>query len=161
MTVFQEMILESILPIQIKWSWFHSFQKTMFYLTKSKYALFSNIKNENRAFRFFGTPCIIVIITMITRVVVIAIRQSHTFVHIVTELGWKGNLTRVAIFFLFPSWPNQMGLLNYREKNVVLRFTVIFQSCEQVISIQIPSSLQYFWDTLGDFKYGIISWCWC
>ena len=39
MTVFQEMVVESILTNQIKWSWYHSFQKTMLYLMKSKYAI--------------------------------------------------------------------------------------------------------------------------
>ena len=36
MTVLQEIVVESILPIrnQIKWSWYHSFQKTMFHLMK-------------------------------------------------------------------------------------------------------------------------------
>ena len=38
------MVVESILPNQIKWSWYHSLQKTMLYLMKSKYAIFSNIK---------------------------------------------------------------------------------------------------------------------
>ena len=47
MTMFQEMVVESILLNQIKWSWYHSFQKTMFYLMKSKYAIFSNIKVMN------------------------------------------------------------------------------------------------------------------
>ena len=60
MTVFQEMVVESILPNQIKWSWHHSFQKTMFHLMKSKYAIFSNIKVlkiEHSAFS--GTPGIV------------------------------------------------------------------------------------------------------
>ena len=29
---------------QFQWSWYHSFQKTMFYLMKYKYAIFSNFK---------------------------------------------------------------------------------------------------------------------
>ena len=58
MTVFQEMVVESILPNQIKWSWYHIFQKTMFYLMKSKYAIFSNIKvtKIERYSFFFGHP---------------------------------------------------------------------------------------------------------
>ena len=60
MTVFQEMVVESILPNQIKWSWYHSFQKTMFYLMKSKYAIFSNIKvTKFKRSAFFGTPGIV------------------------------------------------------------------------------------------------------
>ena len=54
------MVVESILPNQIKWSWYHSFQKTMFYLMKSTYALFFNIKVmkiEHSA--FWGTPGIV------------------------------------------------------------------------------------------------------
>ena len=53
------MFVESILPNQINWSWYHSFQKTMFYLMKSKYALhvFSNIKVTNmERSTFWGTP---------------------------------------------------------------------------------------------------------
>ena len=40
----RQKLLESILPNQIKWSWYHSFQKTVFYLMiiLSKYAIFSN-----------------------------------------------------------------------------------------------------------------------
>ena len=34
------MVVESILPNQIKWSWYHSFQKTMFYLMKSDFYYF-------------------------------------------------------------------------------------------------------------------------
>ena len=44
MTVFQEMVVESILPNQIKLSWYHSFQKTMFYMMKEKYDIFFYIK---------------------------------------------------------------------------------------------------------------------
>ena len=51
--LFQEMVVESRLPIQIKWSWYHSFQKTMCYLMKWKYAIFEYQSNENWAFRFF------------------------------------------------------------------------------------------------------------
>ena len=47
MTVFLEMVVESILPNQIKWSWYHFFQKTVFCLMKSKYAIFSNTKVTN------------------------------------------------------------------------------------------------------------------
>ena len=60
MTVFQEMVVESILPNQIKRSWYHSFQKTLFYLMKSKYAIiFSNFKvTKIKRSAFFGTPSI-------------------------------------------------------------------------------------------------------
>ena len=44
MTEFHEMAVELILPNRIKWSWHHSFQKTMFYLMKSNYDILSNIK---------------------------------------------------------------------------------------------------------------------
>ena len=44
MIVFQEMVVDSILPNQIKLSWYYSVQKTLFYLMKSKYAIFLNIK---------------------------------------------------------------------------------------------------------------------
>ena len=57
MTVFHEMVVELILLNQIKWSWYHPFQKTMFYLMKSKYAIFSSIKVmkiERSAFFFLG-----------------------------------------------------------------------------------------------------------
>ena len=58
--MFQEMVVESILPNQIKWSCYHSFQKTVFYLMKSKYALFSNIKvMKIERFAFLGTPGIV------------------------------------------------------------------------------------------------------
>ena len=52
------MVVESILPNQIKWSWYHSFQKTMFDLMKYKCLCyrFEYQSNENWAFRFFGTP---------------------------------------------------------------------------------------------------------
>ena len=55
MTVFQEMVVESILPNQIKCSWYHSFQKTMFYLMTLTicYTYFEYQSNENQAFRFF------------------------------------------------------------------------------------------------------------
>ena len=60
MTVFQEIVVESILPNQIIWSWYHSFQKTMFYLTKSKYAIFANFKvTKIERSAFGGTPGII------------------------------------------------------------------------------------------------------
>ena len=54
-TVFQEMVVESILPNQIKWSWYHSSQKIMLNLMKSKYAIISNIK-VTKIERLFGTP---------------------------------------------------------------------------------------------------------
>ena len=44
MTMFWRMTIESKLLKQFQWSWYHSFQKTVFYLMKSKYAIFSNIK---------------------------------------------------------------------------------------------------------------------
>ena len=44
MNLFPELVVESILPSQIKWFWHHSFQKTMFYLVKLKYAIFLNFK---------------------------------------------------------------------------------------------------------------------
>ena len=48
---------KSILPKQIKWSWYHYIQKTMFYLMKSKYAIFSNIKvTKIERSAFLGTP---------------------------------------------------------------------------------------------------------
>ena len=58
MTLFWEMTIESKLPNQFQWSWYHSFQKTMFDLMKSKYVIFSNskvTKIERSAF-FGGTP---------------------------------------------------------------------------------------------------------
>ena len=46
---------------QFQWSWYHSFQKTMFYLMKSKYAIFSNIKvTKIERSTFLGTPGIII-----------------------------------------------------------------------------------------------------
>ena len=57
MTMFWEMTIELKLLNQFQWSWYHSFQKTMFYLMKSKYAIFSNIrvmKIERSA--FWGHP---------------------------------------------------------------------------------------------------------
>ena len=60
--------IELILPNQIKWSWYHSFQKTMFYLMISKYVRFSNISNEIRAFLFFGTPGTCVSLSLCTHV---------------------------------------------------------------------------------------------
>ena len=42
--MFQEIVVESKLPNQIRWSWFHSFQKKMFYPIKSKHAIFLNCK---------------------------------------------------------------------------------------------------------------------
>ena len=57
MTMFWEMTIESKLLNQFQWSWYHSFQKTMFYLMKSKYAIFSNIQVKKiERFKFFGTP---------------------------------------------------------------------------------------------------------
>ena len=55
MTMFWEITIESKLLNQNQWSWYHSFQKTMFYLMKSIYAIFSNINESNkfRAFHFF------------------------------------------------------------------------------------------------------------
>ena len=54
------MAVESILLNQITWSWYHSFQKTIFYLMKSKYAIFSNIKvtkiERSAFFLGGGTP---------------------------------------------------------------------------------------------------------
>ena len=44
MTIFWEITIELKLLNQFQWSWYHFFQKTMFYLMKSKYAIFSNIK---------------------------------------------------------------------------------------------------------------------
>ena len=59
MTVFQKMVVESILPNQIKWYWYHSFQKTMFYLIKSKYAIFLNINvTKIKQSSLLGTPSI-------------------------------------------------------------------------------------------------------
>ena len=45
MTMFWEMTIETKLLNQFHWSWYHSFQETiLFYLMKSKYAIFSKIK---------------------------------------------------------------------------------------------------------------------
>ena len=44
MTVFWEITIDSKLLNQFQWTWYHSLQKTLFYLTKLKYAIFSNIK---------------------------------------------------------------------------------------------------------------------
>ena len=52
MTMFWEITIESNLLNQFQWSWYHSFQKTMFYLIKSKY--FEYQSNKNRTFRFLG-----------------------------------------------------------------------------------------------------------
>ena len=50
------MVVESILLNQIKWSWQCSFHKTMFYLMKSKYAVYFNIKETKiERYAFFGT----------------------------------------------------------------------------------------------------------
>ena len=59
MTMFWEITIESKLLNQFQWSWYHSFQKTMFYLMKSKYAIFLNIKGtkiERSNFCFLGHP---------------------------------------------------------------------------------------------------------
>ena len=53
------MFVQSILPNQVihVWSWYHSFQKTMFYLLKSKYAIFFNFKvTKIKHSAFFGSP---------------------------------------------------------------------------------------------------------
>ena len=42
MTMFWETTIESKLLNQFQWSWYHSFQKTMFHLMNSKYAIFLN-----------------------------------------------------------------------------------------------------------------------
>ena len=56
-TMFWEMSIESKLLNKFQWSWYHSFQKTMFYLMKSKYAIFSNIKvTKIERSAFGGTP---------------------------------------------------------------------------------------------------------
>ena len=56
MPVFREMTIESKLLDQFQ-SWHHSFQKTMFYLMKVKYAIFSNIKvTKIERSAFLGTP---------------------------------------------------------------------------------------------------------
>ena len=50
--------IKSILN-QFQWCWYYSLQKTMFYLMKSKYAIFSNIKvTKIERSAFFGTPSI-------------------------------------------------------------------------------------------------------
>ena len=55
--VFQKMVVESILPNWIKWSWYHSFQKTLFYLMISKYFIFLNINvTKIECSAFLGTP---------------------------------------------------------------------------------------------------------
>ena len=46
MTMFWEMTIESKLLNQFQWSWHHSFQKTMFYLIKSKYAIYFFFKSS-------------------------------------------------------------------------------------------------------------------
>ena len=59
------MVVESILLNQIKRSWYHSFQKTMFYLMKSKYAIFLNIKlTKIERSAFFGTPGLLIIFAL-------------------------------------------------------------------------------------------------
>ena len=51
------MVIESILPNQIKWSWYHSFQKTKFYLMISNNAIFPNFKvTKIEHSACFGTP---------------------------------------------------------------------------------------------------------
>ena len=52
-----EITIYSKLLNQFQWSWYHSFQKTMFYLMKAKDAIFSNIKlTKFERSAFFGTP---------------------------------------------------------------------------------------------------------
>ena len=59
MTTFWEMTIESKLLNQFQWSWYHSFEKTMFYSMTSKYAIFPNIKVTNiESSAFWGTPII-------------------------------------------------------------------------------------------------------
>ena len=54
---FKEMTIESKLLNQFHWSWYHSFQKTMFFLMKSKHVIFSNIKVKKiERSTFFWTP---------------------------------------------------------------------------------------------------------
>ena len=64
-TMFWEMTIGSKLLNQFQWSWYHSLQKTMFYLMKSKYSMFLNskvMKIERSA--FWGTPSIVCILTL-------------------------------------------------------------------------------------------------
>ena len=57
MTMFWEITVESKLLNQSQWSWYHSFQKAMFYLMKSKFAIFFNIKvTKIERSTFWGTP---------------------------------------------------------------------------------------------------------
>ena len=57
LTVYWEISIKSKLLNQFQWSWYHSFQKTMFYLMKLKYARFSNIKlTKIELSASFGTP---------------------------------------------------------------------------------------------------------
>ena len=57
MTVFWEITIQLKLLSQFQWSWYYSFQKTMFYLMKSKYAIFLNIKvTKIERSAFFWTP---------------------------------------------------------------------------------------------------------
>ena len=59
LTVFWEITIKSKLLNQFQWSWYHSFQKTMFYLMKLKHAIFSNIKvTKIERSASFGTPSI-------------------------------------------------------------------------------------------------------
>ena len=45
--------IKSTQSISNEWSWYHSFQKTMFYQMRKKSYIFEYQSNENRAFRFF------------------------------------------------------------------------------------------------------------
>ena len=66
MTVFQEMVVESILQNQIKWSWYRSSQKTMFYLINEIKICyhFEYQSNKDREFRFWGPHSIRMVITI-------------------------------------------------------------------------------------------------
>ena len=76
------MFVESILPNQIKLSWYHSFQKTMFYLMKSKYAIFFYFKvTKIECSAFWGTPGIYKHV----HVAVICILQHNQFITDLSE----------------------------------------------------------------------------
>ena len=63
MSMFWEMTIESKLLNQFQWSWYHSFQKTIFYLMKSKYAICLNIKvTKIERSSFWGTSGIAVVL---------------------------------------------------------------------------------------------------
>ena len=141
MTVFQEMVVESILPNQIKWSWYHSLQKTNVLSDEIKICyIFEYQSNDNWAFHFL-TLCL-------PRCANLHVRKRATFadLHCYTHtycsfvllneaitIVFGSNCLHASLIWLFGILHYDLQVKRYCQLNIVLLNVAPIPVCPKIM----------------------------